>query len=602
MSQLHSLLKEQLRKYFGKSFSIPKKWKPFIEAVNKVYMGSGLENGADIEKRKKLHDQLQHERELISNLASLSNISEALEVILDSALQIEGIDSGGIYIIDKKTGELNLISHRGLSSKFIQSVSYYDAKSARAKLVMGGEPVYTGYSELCKNILGDVNVQEQDEGLHAMAVIPVKYQDKVVACLNLASHDCDDIPIDTRYVLETFAALIGGAIARMEAEESRRDFEDRYKKLFEEARDAIFIADVETGILLEVNKAAEKLLNKTRDEIVGMHQSDLHPPEDIEEYKELFEAHVSAGGSPTIEAEVIDSQGRRIPVEICAVVTTLKDGSQVIRGSFRDITRRRKAERELQHAKASLEQWSLKLAQRVQEKSEELEQSREELARHEKLSAIGQMAASLSHELKTPVTVIKNSLYYLKQQKTLKQDPKTLSYLALVEKQIDSCVQIMNNVLDFAKPKKINVAKMSLKELVEDSLSVMDIPSNIEVNATYQKGVFEIEADPLQIKQVFMNLIKNAINAMPKGGFLTISASKRANDLIIEFKDTGNGIPKESLSKIFDPLFSTFPDGTGLGLSVSQQIIGAHGGRIEVESELGKGATFIVKLPIKTGN
>lgn len=599
MNNLHSLLKEQLKKYFGKSFSIPKKWKLFIEEVNKVYLGSGLENGTDISARKKLHDQLHNERELVFKLSSISNIYEALEVILKSAITINGMDSGGIYLIDKKTGALNLVIHEGLSEEFVKNVSYYDADSPRARLVMAGEPVYAGYNELCKNILGEESVHNQNEGLRAMAVIPVQYKENIVASLNLASHLSEEIPIDTRDTLETFAALIGGAIARIKAEELRREFEERYRTLFEEARDAIFVADAESGILLEVNREAERLLKKPRNKIVGMHQSEVHPPEDADEYKELFSEHVKAGGSPAIEVDVVNGEGRRVPVEISAVVMELKNGNKIIRGSFRDITKRKKAERELQHAKAVLEQWSLKLAQRVQERSEELERSKEKLARHEKLSIIGQMAASLSHELRTPVTVVKNSLYFLKQQKLIKQDEKIASYLSLVEKQMDSCVQTMNNVLDFAKPKKINLATIDLKDLIKDSLDFLDIPSNITVKTNYQKDISDIEVDPLQMKQVFVNLIKNAIDAMPQGGDLTITAHQKNDKLTVEFKDTGEGIPPDNLPKIFDPLFSTSSYGTGLGLPVSQQIIEAHGGHIEVESETGKGSAFTIKLPLK---
>ncbi|MEM3786141.1 MAG: ATP-binding protein, partial [Nitrososphaeria archaeon] len=130
-------------------------------------------------------------------------------------------------------------------------------------------------------------------------------------------------------------------------------------------------------------------------------------------------------------------------------------------------------------------------------------------------------------------------------------------------------------------------------------LSTNKIPENIKVIVNILPG-FTIDADPESIKRVFTNIIINAFQAMPEGGTLTIYAEKEDNMTKIFFKDTGAGIPKENLEKIFQPLFTTKAKGTGLGLAVCKRIVEAHNGTIDVESELGKGSTFIIKLPIKS--
>jgi PAS domain S-box-containing protein len=599
MTEMHSLLKYQLKKYMGATFSVPKKWKEFLNEVNQTYFSAGVGWDKEEEERIKMKSWLDRQRDLVVALCSVSDLKEALGMILDEALKLEGIDSGGIYLVNKKTGGLDLIVHKGLSAEFIQQAFHYDADSPRTKLVKAGEAVYTGYKELCDKILADIDLNGGKEGLRAMAVLPVRYGGRVVACINLASHSLDDIPIATRSSLETFSMLVGGAISRIEMGHALQDSESRYRMLFENARDALIVADADTGIILEVNKETERLLNRNRTEIVGMHQTRLHPPEEREKYEKIFQTHVESGGYPAIEAEVITGDGRRIPVEITAVTMQMDDGRKVIRGSFRDISERKKIERELRQAKAVLEEWGLKLAERVKRHTEGMELSREKISRQQKLAMIGQMAASISRELKTPATVIKNSIYFLKKQGVEKKCPEAANHLAVLEKQVDSCVQIIDNILDFVKPREAVRHPVQIDKILSESIAKVEIPSNIKLEIKIEKNIPVSKVDPVQIGQVFVNLIKNAVWSMPRGGNLKIEASRQKSGLVIEFADTGIGIPAENMDLIFDPLFSTKPHGTGLGLTLCRQILDVHNGEIAVKSKPGRGSTFIVKLPFE---
>lgn len=599
MTEMHSLLRYQLKKYLGKTFSIPKKWKPFLNAISETYNTSNIGFNGEMEEKIRMRTWMDGQRDLVVALCSVSDLKEALGMMLDEALKLEGIDSGGIYLVNKKTGGLDLIVHRGLSAEFIQQVFHYDAESPRTRLIKAGETVYTGYKELCDKILDEVDLNNGKEGLRAMAVVPVRFGGQIIASINLASHSNDDIPIGTRGLLETFAVMVGGAISRIEMGQALKNSESRYRTLFENARDALLVADADTGIILEVNRETERMLNKPRSEIIGMHQTELHSPDEAEKYKKIFQTHVESGGYPAMEAEVVTGEGRKIPVEITAVVMQTSDGKKIIRGSFRDISERKKVERELKQAKATLEEWSLKLAERVKRHTEDMETAREKLSRQQKLALIGQVVASISHELKTPATVVKNSIYFLRKQGVEKKCPDAASHFALLEKQVDSCMRIIDNILDFVKPREVIRHPVQIDKILSESIAQLEIPSNIELEIVIEENLPFLEADPVQIGQIFVNLIKNAVWAMPRGGNLKIEASKEKDDLVVEFADTGVGISSENLKLIFDPLFSTKPHGTGLGLTICRQIVDAHDGEIEAKSKTGKGSRFIIKLPFK---
>ena len=263
-----------------------------------------------------------------------------------------------------------------------------------------------------------------------------------------------------------------------------------------------------------------------------------------------------------------------------------------------EVAVRKRAEGELEHARADLEEWSKKLEAKVRERTEELRKSQDRLVKSEKYALIGQLATSVSHELRTPLTAIKNSVYLMRMMKLEEGDEKIAKHMTLIEKEVDACTQVISNMLGFARPKEPVRKESSLEEIVKESLAISVIPTNIKVVTQFHGSLPSIMVDSLQIRQVCNNMIKNAVEAMAAGGELTVATSANGTSLIIEFKDTGIGIPPQDLEKIFDPMFSTFSNGTGLGLSVCQQIVDAHGGTIEVESIIGNGTIFRVRLPL----
>lgn len=251
----------------------------------------------------------------------------------------------------------------------------------------------------------------------------------------------------------------------------------------------------------------------------------------------------------------------------------------------------------LREARAGLEQWGDKLEEKVKEYAVELKDAEENISRTDQLITISKLASLVSHDLKTPLTAIKNAVYYLKMLGLDKQNDKVENNLSLINKEVDECVKIINNVLGFAKPRELERKETNLEDIINESVYSFQIPPNIEVKKDFEKDFPVINVDPVQMRQVFDNIIKNAIEAMGGGGGLSINLFKKDDHAVMEFEDMGKGIAEENMTKIFNPLFSTALHAAGLGLSVCQIIVSAHGGSIEVQSKVGEGATFTVKVP-----
>jgi signal transduction histidine kinase len=235
--------------------------------------------------------------------------------------------------------------------------------------------------------------------------------------------------------------------------------------------------------------------------------------------------------------------------------------------------------------------------------NEELRETHEQLIRSEKLAAIGQLAGGVGHELRNPLGAIKNAAYYIKgkiaKSEVGQQEPRVIEFLDIMDDEINSSNKIINDLLGFSRTGKPAVSPTRVEKVIDDAISHTLIPEHIELTKKLDADLPEIEIDTDQIRQVLVNVITNATQAMPEAGKLTIAASGKNNFLEVEVIDTGSGIAEEVLGKVFDPLFTTKAKGIGLGLAVCKSIIERHGGGIEVKSRVGKGTTFTIKLPLK---
>jgi len=249
------------------------------------------------------------------------------------------------------------------------------------------------------------------------------------------------------------------------------------------------------------------------------------------------------------------------------------------------------------------------LAERFNEMAEKLTRLQEKLKRTERLETLSKMASVLSHEIRNPLNAMVVNMQVMERELNRPKPgtDKLRHYLGIVNSEIQRVDDLVNNFLMVARPPKLDRKQIKIDQLIDDviiSQQAEALNSGIRIKRQYSVTDVVLSIDEKKIRQVLVNILINAIQAMPGGGNVTIELDRldsceedEFNWIVIRFQDTGKGIPKEQLGQIFDFYYSTKSTGTGLGLSVAQQIVEEHGGRIEVESKVSKGSTFLVLLP-----
>lgn len=244
-----------------------------------------------------------------------------------------------------------------------------------------------------------------------------------------------------------------------------------------------------------------------------------------------------------------------------------------------------------------------RLYEGLRRQMEDLRQTQAQLVQSAKLAAIGELAANVAHEINNPMTSI---LGYATLMLDEGVDATTVTeYLKTIQSEALRIRETVRALLDFSRQRDFTMERVDVAQTVKDTLALVRrhaALSNIAIEEKYDPELPPVEVDVPQCKQVFLNLITNALDAMPHGGTLTVATVRDGEFVRVDFADTGAGIPEANLARIFDPFFTTKPavKGTGLGLSVSLGIIQSHGGTIDVRSEVGRGSVFSVKLPIPT--
>lgn len=247
------------------------------------------------------------------------------------------------------------------------------------------------------------------------------------------------------------------------------------------------------------------------------------------------------------------------------------------------------------------------MAERLMQRERELKQSQATLRRADRLSSLGLLTAGLAHEIRNPLVAIRTFTQLLPERYDDAEFREGFQGLAL--KEVDRICGLINDLLSFARPSKPNVAPESISDVVDNIARILEAQAkdkNVEIRRDFDSTLPKVWIDKEQMKQVFMNLILNSIQAMKEGGSIAIStrlAARSNAELVkeyvqVEVRDSGIGIPAEDLEHIFDPFFTSKDEGSGLGLAVSHQIVQEHGGYVTVESTVGQGTSFFVQVPV----
>jgi PAS domain S-box-containing protein len=365
--------------------------------------------------------------------------------------------------------------------------------------------------------------------------------------------------------------------------------------ILESAGEGICTMDV-NGNHVMVNPSAARMLGYEVDEMIGRHSHSLwhyaiadgtpYPAEDCPIYATTRDGVIRRN-----EHEVFwRKDGTCFPVEYVATAIWSKGaitGAVVV---FHDIAERKQMEEKIR-------QLNVELESKVQERTQQLLEAQEELVRKERLATLGQVAGSVGHELRNPLGVMNNAVFFL-QTVLSDADETTREYLDIIKEEIASSERIVSDLLDSVRTKPPRPEAVGVAELIGQTLLKLTVPATVAVKLDIPPTL-SLQVDPQQIRQVFRNLISNGVEAMPEGGTLEIRAVeyKPAEQVAVSVQDTGTGIAPDVLPKLFQPLFTTKARGIGLGLMVVKNLTQANGGEIAVHSEVGRGTTFTVTLP-----
>ncbi|MFP5107727.1 PAS domain S-box protein [Neobacillus sp. C211] len=229
----------------------------------------------------------------------------------------------------------------------------------------------------------------------------------------------------------------------------------------------------------------------------------------------------------------------------------------------------------------------------------ERKKTEEVLHRQDKLAAVGQLAAGVAHEIRNPLTSMKGYAEFLQLDE---KDPERMEFLSIILDEIERVNTIVEDFMVLAKPKAVELEEKNVVPVIKNVVSLLEFEArkkNVRLTFDCNHEIIQIECDENRLKQVFLNFIKNGIEAMPNGGELHVKTNIHDNNVQISIQDTGVGISKEKLKKLGEPFYTTKKNGNGLGLMVSFKIIESHNGEVFVESELNKGTTFNILLPAK---
>jgi two-component system, sporulation sensor kinase E len=359
--------------------------------------------------------------------------------------------------------------------------------------------------------------------------------------------------------------IIGRDITeKKEMEQQLAESQQQYKSLFEYSPDIVYMMDLD-GKITNLNPHFEVITGYKTVEMIGRNVTTLLPKK-YKRYVHKFISTVTEEIKPVkYELKIPDAQGKMIMLQCTSVPIVINGNTTGIIGYGRDVTAMRKTE--------------------------------ERLRRTEKLSVVGELSASVAHEIRNPLTSLKGFVQLLRVE-----DERHQIYYQIMLDELNRINHIVGELLLLAKPQHLKLTKAVIQKLLNDVISLLNTEAslyNVQIEANLPEEDILMECEPNQLKQLFINLIKNAVEASVNGGNVTINLERtNADKLLITIKDNGCGISKERLKKLGEPFYSSKEKGTGLGLTVSFKIVQSHKGTIHFDSQKHHGTTVSVHFPL----
>ncbi len=519
-----------------------------------------LENARIFAALKVRIDELEALNRVSKALGSVTTLEEILPQFLDQTLATSGAHIGALWLTDPNTKELPLAAYRGERDAFNEDWGQ-------------GEQISSAVFHLGQTLVSEPTPRDGSlfpNGWQGVC-IPLHSGDEKLGVMLVAAQTPHTQSAEWVQLISILAEMVGNTIHRLQLLHSLAEMYfqvDRAKREWEQSVDAIeeaiSLVDAD-GRILRVNQTLANWLNTPAPQLLGQAccrvldnctQPPAHCPH----------AQLMAARDKIYRSEI---QSEHLGKTLHFTSYPLFDAEHQFVGAvnvLKDIS----VERDLQ-------------AQLIQS---------------EKMAATGRLAASIAHEINNPLQGIQGCLELAHNFRG--DGDKQERYLSLAKGEVDHLVATVQRMLDFYRPAKGTRTFQELEGLLQDVLALSaNRVQSAKVRVEFEPGsnLPTVQVVGNQIKQVFLNLILNAVESMPEGGTLRIQARRQEDGVAIQFHDTGTGIAPEHIDKIFEPFFTTKPSGTGLGLGVSHNIVAHHGGRLTVASALGRGSTFTVWLP-----
>jgi len=379
----------------------------------------------------------------------------------------------------------------------------------------------------------------------------------------------------------------------------RKKAEEEIERIFELSLDLVGAGNLQ-GYFTKVNSSFKRILGYEDEEFLAKPFLEFVHEDDAERTKEALVKAIERDGDLNIVNRYLCKDGLYKWVE-WNVLSVPKDNMFYATG--RDITERKLSE-------AELDKYRYQLEELVEERTKKLQDTQNELVRKERLATLGQLTATVSHELRNPLGAMKSSLYVI-EKKSDKKNEYVQKAIKLVDRNIDRCDHIIDELLDFTRITDLELHATQIDEWLESIIDEQTIPKNIQVEKDFTLKDVELSVDSNRLRRAVINVVENACHAMlddnqqvkdKKNARLHIKTQENNERVEIVITDTGSGIANDVLEKIFEPLFSTKGFGVGLGMPTVKQIMEQHGGGIEINSEVDKGTSVTLWLPKSTAS
>jgi hypothetical protein len=381
------------------------------------------------------------------------------------------------------------------------------------------------------------------------------------------------------------------------------DVREHLAAIVESSEDAI-ISKTMDGIIQSWNQAAERLYGYTAAEVLGQPITLLIPPDLADDFPRIMARLTRGERIEHYETQRVTKAGTRLDVAL--TISPIRDRTGQIIGASkiaRDITERKRLEAAVQTAYTTLEQRVDERTAALQQALAERQRLEGEVQRAEHFALLGRLAAGVSHELRNPLSALYLHVDLLEEEL---HQPSPESTTAMADALTEIRTQLAR--LDDLLQDYLSLARVATSERTPQDLGALvqgwaqewlrlptPHPVMLRVEGLAELGTVAVHASTL--RRALLNLVQNALEAMPAGGTLTLRGAGTATHVQLQVCDTGSGIPEERLAQIFEPLYTTKPEGTGLGLYITREIVAAHGGQIMVKSAVGQGTTFTLTLP-----